>query len=267
MFPVMAKPLPKSNEEAAIDEIFSMAKSLFDEVVEEAERPDVKSWSRSVDSILENGDFRLDATHYDPAVSDARLKLTTSGYDLIPLSEQASVSLRGMFTRIWAKDDQHGYKYLNATDLLSITALGVPSGGIRYLSHATETNLDALIIREGWLLMSCSGTIGRVFYVPKRLDGWAATHDLIRIIPHDPDMVGFLMAWLNSSSAQSQILSHTHGGQIDHVTDAQVGQILVPILDSAVTNRISRETIDALQKREAAMESLLNIWQETDNVL
>lgn len=236
-------------------------------VIEETAKPIVKTWLISVTSIFENSEFRLDATHYDPSVSEAKLKLKNSGYETVPLSSLADVYLRGQFTRIWAGDEEHGLRYLNATDLLSLMALGVPSGGSRYLSYATETNLDALIVREGWLLMTCSGTIGRVFYVPKRLDGWAATHDLIRIVPKRDGITGFLMSWLNSSIAQSQIMSHTHGGQIDHVTDVQVGKVLVPILSENVITSINERTLNAINARDNAMESLLEVWQETNDAL
>lgn len=94
---------------------------------EEVVTPMVRTWQTSVASIFNNTEFRLDATHYDPQVSEARLKLKSSGFDTIPLSSLADVYLRGQFTRIWAKDGQHGLKYLNATDLLSLMALGVPS--------------------------------------------------------------------------------------------------------------------------------------------
>lgn len=236
-------------------------------VAEEPSKPQVKTWLTSVSSIFENSEFRLDSTHYDPTVSEAKLKLESSGYRTVPLSNLADVYLRGQFTRIWADDEKHGLKYLNASEMLSLTALGIPSGGYRYLSYATETNLDALLVREGWLLMSCSGTIGRVFYVPKRLDGWAATHDLIRIVPKNEGMTGFLMSWLNSDIAQSQILSHTHGGQIDHVTDVQVGKVLVPILPQSITADINERTLKAIYKRDNAIESLLEVWKETNNVL
>lgn len=240
----------------------------IEKVEEEAEvKPIVKTWLTSVTSIFDNNEFRFDAPHYDPQVSEAKLKLKSSGYETVPLSSLADVYLRGHFSRIWANDEKHGYKYLNASEMLSLMSLGVPSGGYRYLSYATETNLDALLVREGWLLMSCSGTIGRVFYVPKRLDGWAATHDLIRIVPKDEGMAGFLMSWLNTDVAQSQITSHTHGGQIDHVTDVQVGKVLVPILPEALTKSINDRTLSAIYARDTAMESLLEVWQETNNVL
>ena len=221
----------------------------------------VKSWETSVEDIFNDSDVRLDATHFDPdgilAVSD----LKKAGYKLDKLGDISQVYYRGQFTRIWAEDDEHGIPYLNATDLLSLLALGVPSGGARFLSKATETDIDALIIHHDWLLMTCSGTIGRVFYVPDRLDGWASTHDLIRIVAPLP-LVGYLYAWLTTETAQKQILSHTHGGQIDHVTDEQVRGVLVPRLGKAKEKEINGNVLKALRSRERAMESLLDSWNK-----
>ena len=222
----------------------------------------VEWWSVPVSDIFSNEDMRLDAERFNPAVSNAIQRLRESGVELVALSELASVELRSQFTRIWALDPEYGLPYLNATDLLSLFTLGVPASasGPRYLSYATDTDLDRLVVREDWLLMTCSGTIGRVFYVPKRLDGWAATHDLVRIVPRDDGMIGYLYAWLSTPIARSQVLSYTHGGQIDHVTDAQVAGILVPVLPRERIEQINREALSALRARESAMETLMNVW-------
>ena len=220
-----------------------------------------ESWSVSIADIFENSTVRLDASHFDPKAVAAVQHLKESGLELKRLSDVASVELRGQFTRIWAKDEEYGVRYLNATDMLSLLALGVPAGGQRFLSYATETNIDRLLIREGWLLMTCSGTIGRVFYVPKCLNGWAATHDLIRILPNESGMTGYLHAWLSTPLAQVQILSHTHGGQIDHVTDEQVSEILVPLLPQERIKRISKNVMKALHAREKAIKALTNAWR------
>jgi len=144
-----------------------------------------------------------------------------------------------MFTRIWAQDSDYGVPYLNATDLMSYFALGVPAQE-RYLSYASAVKMEPLIVRKGMILITCSGTIGRVFDVPSALDGWAGTHDIVRITPHDPNMKGFLRAYLASRFAQIQILSHTHGGQIDHVTGDQVASCLVPELAPTQIAHISK---------------------------
>jgi len=237
------------------------------EIRDDSTKPNVKTWATSISDIFRNEGVRLDATHYDPAVVLARRKLTESGYKLETLGKLASIVLPGQFTRIWADDNRHGVKYLNATDLLSLMALGVPAGGQRFLSRATDTNIDALIIKEGWLLMSCSGTIGRVFYVPSRLDGWAATHDIIRIIPHNKGITGFLYSWLTTTNAQAQILSHTHGGQIDHITDDQVAGVIVPMLPDDRVQHLHNETMKALRARERALETLSDVWHEAERAI
>jgi hypothetical protein len=91
--------------------------------------------------------------------------------------------------------------------------------------------------------------------VPERLDGWVATHDLIRIVPHNIP-VGFLHAYLSSQMAQKQIIAHTHGGQIDHVTHHQVGSIMVPMFAKKTISEIHRRTMKALKQREEAIVSL-----------
>lgn len=226
------------------------------------EQPPVSSeyWAVSIRGILLNENRRLDARHFNPTASNAVQQLRDMDLEVRPLSQLAELALPSQFARIWAKDRDHGLPYLNATDLLNLMALGVTAGSPRYLSHATETNLDELVIRKGMLLLTCSGTIGRVFYVPDRLDGWAATHDLIRIVPKEPEMAGFLYAYLSTLFAQDQILSHTHGGQIDHVTDLQVGSCLVPVPGESHIRRISTKVLDALSLRERAIETLSTAW-------
>jgi Type I restriction modification DNA specificity domain len=198
-----------------------------------------RGWGVSVDAISKQDQFRLDAEHYEPSIVDNDARLRSLGVNLAPLSDFADVQLPSMFTRIWAHDEQHGVPYLNATDLMSYFALGIPAQ-VRYLSYASDVKMDPLIVRKGMILLSCSGTIGRVFDVPDELDGWAGTHDLVRIIPHDAKMKGFLRAYLTSEFAQIQILSHTHGGQIDHVTGEQVASCLIPELSANAIKEISQ---------------------------
>ncbi|MYI67569.1 MAG: hypothetical protein F4103_02005 [Boseongicola sp. SB0673_bin_14] len=222
-----------------------------------------ESWATSINAVFDSKELRLDASHFHQSSVNTIRDLKQTGLKLQPLSDLAKIWFRGPFTRVWSSPE-YGLPYFNATDLLSLLALGVPSGGPRYLSNKTKTNIQALIVSEGWLLMTCSGTIGRVFCVPKRLDGWVATHDLIRIIPHQTEMTGYLYAWLGTEEAQSQILSYTHGGQIDHVTDEQVSRILVPLPSHKRIRAIHAVTMKALSKREEALKSLSDAWEIDD---
>ncbi len=211
----------------------------------ETPRPEPTAWSVSIERILANGGLRLDAAHFDPELDACLKRLDETGLDLEPLHDLADVVLPGIFERVWATDAKHGLPYLNATDLLSLFAIGLPAKE-RYLSRKSKVDMDALVIRRNWLLMTCSGTIGRVFHVPKRLDG----------------MVDYLFAWCMTNAARTQILAHTHGGQIDHVTDKQVGEMLVPMLPKAEARTLDRAVLRALKLREAGLQKLEKLWPD-----
>ena len=223
-------------------------------------------WGVSVNDIATQSGKRLDAEHYDPAVMDNNARLGALGVSLAPLSDFADVHLPSMFTRIWAQDSKYGLPYLNATDLMSYFALGVPAQE-RYLSLASNVKMDPLIVKKEMILITCSGTIGRVFDVPAALDGWAGTHDIVRITPHKPELKGFLRAYLASSFAQVQILSHTHGGQIDHVTGDQVASCLVPQLDEETILRISKLAAKADKMRNSGVKQMNNVLSELAGII
>ena len=215
-----------------------------------------EAWTLSVNRIFDDSEFRLDAKYHDPSgASEIIRHMKDANLDLKPLGDLAKVRLPGQFERVWARDAEHGSRYLNATDLLSLFARGRPSGEQRYLSRASQVDFDALIIRQNMLLVTCSGTIGRVYHVPQRLDGWAATHDLIRIVPDD-DLSGYLYAWCLSPEAQVQMLNPTHGAQIDHITDDQLSKIQVPMLPSSQMQEINAEVLRALEIRERALATI-----------
>lgn len=216
-----------------------------------------EAWALSVNRIFEDQGLRLDATYHNPAgVSETLKHLEQSGVEFRSLGDLAEVRLPGQFARVWAQDQEHGSPYLNATDLLSLFAYGLPSKGMRYLSPISDVDFEALIIRLNMLLVTCSGTIGRVYHVPQRLDGWAATHDLIRIVP-DQSLSGYLYAWCLTPTARVQIRNPTHGAQIDHITDDQLSEVQVPMLPPARIRAINDEVLQALQEREKALEAML----------
>jgi len=224
----------------------------------------VSTWQVPLDQIYNNAELRLDANRYDPQIASTLTALELFDFELLPMNRFAGLDLPGQFTRIWATDNRHGLPYVNATDLNNQSDL---NSAARYLSEQSQVDIERLIIREGWLLMSCSGTIGRVFYVPKRLDGWVATHDLIRIIPNSDVPVGFLFAFLSSSFAQKQILVHTHGGQIDHITDSQLGTVLLPDLPKEKKFEIHKKSMSALSAREEAFLNLKESIIDLENTI
>lgn len=64
------------------------------------------------------------------------------------------------------------------------------SDNVKYLDSAKATpqqrkQLDVLTIHKGYILVSDSGTLGRVTYALQQHDGHVATNNLIRIVCKD----------------------------------------------------------------------------------
>ena len=233
-----------------------------DNVFRSSETVDVDHWTVPLSAIYLNETLRVDASHYDLVNGVSVEVLRSQGMEFVALSELADVILPSMFTRVWAESAEYGLPYFNATDMFSLITFGTLQDKTRYVSFQTNTDLSRLRVSKGWLILTCSGTIGRVFYVPDFLEGWIGTHDLIRIIPKPGVSPGYLYAMLNTDLVQQQINAHTHGGQIDHVTDDQIKTVLIPRLEGQQVEEYGTRVISSLMQRDVALKEIVAITEQ-----
>jgi type I restriction enzyme S subunit len=117
-------------------------------------------------------------------------------------------------------------------------------------------NLNAYIVRKNWILVTCSGTIGRLSIVRDYWDEWAATNHLLRIIPNENEIhPGYLIAFLLSIYGQVQFQRLIYGGVVDEIGEA--GELFNDILilkpqNKDIENRIGNFTFEAYDKRDKA---------------
>jgi len=142
---------------------------------------------------------------------------------------------------------------------------------LKYISKRTE-NLDKYIIKEGWILVTCSGTVGRVFLATKFCDGWAATNHMTRIIPSDEVNAGYLTIFLQSSYALSQLEASIYGGVVEEIGEAGelIGEILVPVPSQSIQEKIGRIVVEAYEKKDEAnvleMETIKKLEAELEEL-
>lgn len=219
-------------------------------------RPEPAAWSVSVEDIFSDDGLRLDAGHFDPG---AGLHMDC---ETIPLSDWAEVRfIRDRGRKVFTNELASGTKpYLNATEFQAL--LSFAQGPERFIAEVSNLDFNAFLIRHGWLLVTRSGTLGRVFYVTERFDGWFASDDLIRVIPNRPETAGYLYAWLSTPLARKQILREGYGGQIDHIDDTHLRTVPVPCLGDDVVGRIAAKVVQGMEKRDAALQSIGSAWDD-----
>ncbi|MCJ7635245.1 restriction endonuclease subunit S, partial [Candidatus Bathyarchaeota archaeon] len=109
------------------------------------------------------------------------------------------------------------------------------------------------LVRAGWVLVTCSGTIGRVALVPKKWDRWAISQHVLRIIPNSKEINnGFLAAFLLNEYGDQQVISKTYGGVVDELAEDGMRDVLIPHPPIDVQERIGNLVIEAYELRELA---------------
>lgn len=211
-------------------------------------------------SWLSNGEQRLDGRFYANESFQALLVLQKSQLpikNLASLVEETFVC--GRFKRVYATDKDAGWPYLSASEALMFR----PESD-RYLAkeHAPK-GAESHFAKEGWILLSCSGTVGRSVIASKRLEKFFLTHDLIRIVPDEDIPVGYLYAYLSSWVGQALISKDQYGSAIKHVEPHHIDKIPVPLVDDSIQEKAHQNIMKAFQLRDEANELL----DEADKLL
>ena len=203
--------------------------------------------------LVEEG-LRLDAAAYAVGGIEARELIRKGPWRVEPLVEVAQLFNESRFARTYVTDATRGVPYLTGTDMLSADLVD-----LLLLSKARTARLPKLVVREGWTLISCSGTIGRSVFVRRSMDGMALSHDVIRAIPRPGMPPGFLFAFLSSAPAQSMIRQKTYGSVVQHIEPHHLSDLPLPVPTSGLASRIHGLVMSAANARTDAADLLRGV--------
>jgi type I restriction enzyme M protein len=89
--------------------------------------------------------------------------------------------------------------------------------------------LEALTIFKGYILISDSGTLGRITYALDQHDGHVATNNLIRVVIDDKYLRGYVYQFLKTHIGQSLMLKNAYGTNQEHLEPDVIAEIPIPI--------------------------------------
>lgn len=137
----------------------------------------------------------------------------------------------------------------------NITQLLAETG--KYLS-INDPRLDELLVREGWILVTRSGSTGIVSTVPAAWDGVAMSEHVIRIVPkHDTVHPAWIQTYLRSSVGRRALARGVFGSVIDEITPEYIANLEIPIpKESSIYNQVVQVVQDAEQSRQSAIEGM-----------
>lgn len=207
-------------EELQLKPIEELKTEYFDNSVE------IRNYSTKLSDLR----LRLDGSYHLPLFKSIQNHIEQFSSEIKYLRSQdvsKSIILPGRFKRTYVDSEEHGIKFIGGKQMLDLNPASE-----KFLSksiHGTRLGKE-LLLHENCILITRSGTIGKVSLVPKHWDNWAANEHIIRVFPKNKEITGYLYCWLNSDYGHELIKKHTYGAVVDEIDTNHVGDIPLPVL-------------------------------------
>lgn len=189
---------------------------------------------------------RLEASVFDVEAKQARMLISKGKYPqsfIGGTDGMTSSYVCGRFKRIWVeKSDMPIYQPSSIVDIKP-----TPGG---YISAKTKTNIGNLRVKENQILMTCSGTIGKVSFVSRTLASKIFSHDLLRIDCRKPDEAGYIYAFLKSKIGNKILLTNSYGAVITHIEPEHLATVPIPDAPTMLKKKIHDLIVRSYELRD-----------------
>jgi type I restriction enzyme, S subunit len=207
---------------------------------------------------------RLEGGFHNAAVIAAEKLLSDSSHTIVTLdSPQVTEEIRAITKfrkRIYV---EKGIPLLNSKQLFQIDPVS-----IKFLAKGAHTeDLPEIELKEEMIVVTCSGTIGKVQIIPHYMEGWASSQDAIRILASKEMNSGYLYAWLASDYGNSLIKRQTYGSVVVHIDREMLGSIPILLPSVKTQNEIGNLVLKANQLRDQAWRNEQEAISKLENLI
>ena len=211
---------------------------------------------------MQTNSLRMDSSYHINETITYRKHLSACPYPVTTIGAEAEkIFLGNIFSRVYVADKEHGIPYLSASEMQKSD---LNTG--KYLSRKQAEHLRYLMLDSGWILISCSGTLGKCVYTDKRYAEMIGTHDLIRLIPQKNNIEpGVLYAFLSGKFGYAMLTHSQYGSVVQHTNPTQVSGIPIPVFPEEMQKKAHDLIVESAKLREKADADLKKAISYFDN--
>ncbi len=210
---------------------------------------DEKSDIRNYEVSLSNLNHRFDASYHIPLVDCIKEHLIKYAKTVTTIGDKnvsEDVILPGRFARTYVEEGQgtlfFGGKEINQNEPYNKKYLSISK-------HNSRIEKE-LKLKENMILITRSGTIGRVNIVPHHWENWVINEHVIRVIPSTKEIAGYIYCWLNTEYGDNLTKRYTYGSVVNEIDTNHVANIPLPLLkNQQIQKKINDLILDANKKR------------------
>lgn len=144
--------------------------------------------------------------------------------------------------------------YLTANGALELRRFSIKWMDESRASQTQKKYIEMLKVQEGDILITRSGTIGKVTYATKDLaENYIVSDDLVRVRVQDDNLRAYLLAYFTSETALALMLLDEYGSVQQHLQPRHIQEMIIPVPKDWEQ---SKSMIDAGKKFMKAMEDM-----------
>lgn len=137
---------------------------------------------------------------------------------------------------------------------------------VRYfISEKKFNGMRRFELKTGDIVMSCSGTMGKIALVPNNIKTGIINQALLKLTTNDKLLNKYLLYWMQSEDFQKQISNNSYGAAIQNVASVQVlKSIKIPLPEL----NIQQLTVNEIEKEQSTVRSvqqLIEIFTQKKN--
>ena len=214
-------------------------------------------------SWLSESGLRLDAPfHLSDGVKTKRLIEKFCPYDLTSISEESLELYKGnIHKRVYVSSPDFGHMFYTASDLFKSD---LHTG--KYVSKKYSVYLKELELKTNWILITRSGTLGKVLLTSNDHQKKIGTDDVIRIFLKEKNIKsGYLYSFLSSKYGFGLLTQSGYGGVVKHIEPDHVGRIMIPVLPISFQNKVSELIVESSRYRVEGNKLLREALDEIES--
>jgi type I restriction enzyme S subunit len=134
---------------------------------------------------------------------------------------------------------EHGLPFLAATQVFDIRP--VPH---KWLAASRTPELKRRYLEPGWVLVTCSGSVGDAIIAHRPHKGMLVSHDLLRVVLKNGAQRGYIYTYLRTRYARSILRSVKYGNIIKHIEPEHIHDTPVPMVGGEALRATLAENIE-----------------------
>lgn len=234
----------------------ALSSQSFEEIID-IETEDLNWTSVKLSDVISRK-YRLEASVFDIEGKHARDVLEECKWDLVNLCGKngLAISYRPKICKRIFVEKENGIPTYTPSQITELNPK--PQ---KYLSPNTNTDLSDWFLKEGEVLLTCSGTIGNVSLVTKTLKGKCFSQNLIRIVPNDDETGSYIYAFLRTKIGNKLVQTNNYGAVIKHIDPEHLENIPIPKPPNIIRREIHERIMLSFKLRDEANSLLDKAWK------